>query len=361
MSEVDVPETGQNSQTPLPPVTAPVMELVGTSKYYQSRGNLFGGAGQRVTALSQVSLDFRRGEIFGLVGESGSGKTTCGRLMVGLERADAGQLVLEGQDITALRGRALKDFRRKVQIIFQDPYQSLNPQISILDSVAEPLITNRACPATEREARVLAALKAVGLSPPEDYAYRFPHQLSGGQRQRVAIARAMIIEPRLLVADEPTSMLDASYSAQIFDILLKVRQRFGTTIVLITHSLAAARYLCDRIAVIYRGHLMELGQAEQVITRPHHPYTQALIDATPKFGDCGDVPRYGALLMPERQVVEEAGCIFFRRCARAHLTRCSRQAPTWRALDDGSLVACHYADGAPDPGPEIESCPVPGL
>ncbi len=361
MSEQTPPQTDQLQRTP-PPLTAPVMELVGISKHYQSRGSIFGGAGERVTALNQVSLDFRRGEIFGLVGESGSGKTTCGRLMVGLERADAGQLVLEGREITALRGKDLKDFRRKVQIIFQDPYQSLNPQLSILDSVAEPLITSQACPASEREGRVLATLKAVGLSPAEDFAYRFPHQLSGGQRQRVAIARAMIIEPRLLVADEPTSMLDASYSAQIFDILLQVREKFGTTIALITHSLAAARYLCDRIAVIYRGHLMELGQAEQVINRPRHPYTQALIDATPKFGDCGDVPRYNALLQPERQATtEEAGCVFFRRCARAHLTRCSRQAPTWRRLEDGDMVACHYADGAPDPGPEIESCPVPGL
>ncbi|MCA1989719.1 MAG: ABC transporter ATP-binding protein, partial [Desulfarculus sp.] len=182
-----------------------------------------------------------------------------------------------------------------------------------------------------------------------------------GQRQRVAIARAMIIEPRLLVADEPTSMLDASYSAQIFDILLKVREQFGTTIVLITHSLAAARYLCDRIAVIYRGHLMELGPAEQVINHPRHPYTQALIDATPKFGECGDVPRYNTLLQPERQAAPEAGCAFFRRCARAHLARCARQAPAWRRLDDGGMVACHYADGAPDPGPDMESCPLPGI
>jgi peptide/nickel transport system ATP-binding protein len=361
MPDLRVTDNGQPRPAPTPPITTPVMELVGISKFYQSRGGVFGGSGERVTALNQVSLDFRRGEIFGLVGESGSGKTTCGRLMVGLERADAGQLVLEGREITALRGKDLKDFRRKVQIIFQDPYQSLNPQLSILDSVAEPLITSQACPASEREGRVLATLKAVGLSPAEDFAYRFPHQLSGGQRQRVAIARAMIIEPRLLVADEPTSMLDASYSAQIFDILLKVRENFGTTIVLITHSLAAARYLCDRIAVIYRGHLMELGQAERVITQPRHPYTQALIDATPKFGDCGEVPRYNALLAPERQGGEGAGCVFFRRCARAHLTRCSRQAPVWRRLEDGDMVACHYADGAPDPGPDIAACPAPGL
>ncbi|MFZ5587114.1 MAG: oligopeptide/dipeptide ABC transporter ATP-binding protein [Thermodesulfobacteriota bacterium] len=352
-------EPSASQPTTAAPDLGPVMELKAVSKFYQSQGSIFGGPGQRVTALSDVSLSFQPGEIFGLVGESGSGKTTCGRLMVGLERASQGRLLLEGDDITGLKGRALREYRRKVQIIFQDPYQSLNPQLSILDSVAEPLITNRACRPAEREGRVLAALKAVGLSPPESFAYRFPHQLSGGQRQRVAIARAMIIEPRLLVADEPTSMLDASYSAQIFDILLKVRQRFGTTIVLITHSLAAARYLCDRIAVIYHGHLMEMGTADQVITEPRHPYTQALIDATPKFGECGDVPRYATLLSPERPATEHAGCVFFRRCARAHLTRCSRQAPEWRGLDHGRLVACHYAESAPEPSAEAGACLLP--
>jgi peptide/nickel transport system ATP-binding protein len=329
--------------------TPPILELRGLSKHYRSRGRLGRGGGQTVVALNQVSLDFRPGEIFGLVGESGSGKTTCGRLIVGLEKADQGELVLEGQSYSTLKGESLRAYRRRVQIIFQDPYQSLNPQLSILDSVAEPLVTNRVGDNKSRLMQVLATLKAVGLSPPEDYVYRFPHQLSGGQRQRVAIARAMILGPKVLVADEPTSMLDASYSAQIFDILLEVRERLATTIILITHSLAAARYLCDRIAVIYRGNLMEVGTAETVITNPRHPYTQALIDATPKFGDCAPLPRYGTLVSPERPASGAAGCVFFSRCGLARPTRCARQAPELLALAEGHLVACHYSQDATAP------------
>ncbi len=321
----------------------PILELREVVKTYRSRGRLLGGGGGTVVALNKVSLSFLPGEIFGLVGESGSGKTTCGRLIVGLEKADSGQIVLEGTDIAGLTGKALRGFRGKVQIIFQDPYQSLNPQISILDSVAEPLVTHKVGDSRGREQLVLETLKAVGLSPPENFAYRFPHQLSGGQRQRVAIARAMILQPRVLVADEPTSMLDASYSAQIFEILLEVRQRLGNTIILITHSLAAARYLCDRVAVIYRGSLMETGLADEVINNPRHPYTQALIDATPKFGDCGDVPRYDTLVSPERPGTGSAGCAFFRRCGWAHPLRCAREAPPLREFMPGRLVACHYA------------------
>lgn len=340
---------------------APLLELRGIGKQYRSKGRLGKkGGGQTVVALSEVSLEFRAGEIFGLVGESGSGKTTCGRLIVGLEKADQGELLLEGRSYGTLKGESLREYRRQVQIIFQDPYQSLNPQLSILDSVAEPLVTNRVGDAKTRLEKVLATLRAVGLSPPEDYAFRFPHQLSGGQRQRVAIARAMILGPKVLVADEPTSMLDASYSAQIFDILLEVRSRLATTIILITHSLAAARYLCDRIAVIYRGRLMETGPAEAVISDPRHPYTQALIDATPKFGDCGPITRYGTLVSPERPASGAAGCAFFRRCGLAHLGRCARQAPELRFLAPGHLVACHYLQEDPAPV-EGQACRLGGL
>ncbi|MBI5524291.1 MAG: ABC transporter ATP-binding protein [Desulfarculus sp.] len=332
-----------------PPQPATILELRGIGKQYRSKGRARQGGGQTVVALNNVTLDFRAGEIFGLVGESGSGKTTCGRLIVGLEKADQGELLLEGRSYGTLKGESLREYRRQVQIIFQDPYQSLNPQLSILDSVAEPLVTNRVGDNKERLEKVLTTLKAVGLSPPEDYAFRFPHQLSGGQRQRVAIARAMILGPKVLVADEPTSMLDASYSAQIFDILLEVRQRLATTIILITHSLAAARYLCDRIAVIYRGNLMETGPADAVISDPRHPYTQALIDATPKFGDCGPIKRYGTLVSPERPASGSAGCAFFRRCGLAHLGRCARQAPELTPLTLGHLVACHYASQTPVP------------
>lgn len=320
---------------------APVLELKEVSKTYHSQASRVWGRGRLVTALNRVSLSLNKGEIFGLVGESGSGKTTCGRLIVALEMPDSGHIALEGRDLTGLKGVELKQYRRKVQMVFQDPYQSFNPQLSILDSVAEPLITHRLAKPHEREERVLATLKTVGLSPPQEYAYRFPHQLSGGQRQRVAIARAIITDPTVLVADEPTSMLDASYAAQIFDVLLQVREQLGTTILFITHSLAAARYLCDRIAVIYWGNLMETGPADQVIGSPRHPYTQALIDATPKFGDCGEVPHFNTLLAADRPAVSTVGCAFFRRCQPADQTLCPLKTPPWTEVGPGHRVACH--------------------
>ena len=320
---------------------APVLDLSEVSKAYQSHASRVWGRGRLITALNKVSLSLNRGEIFGLVGESGSGKTTCGRLIVALEKPDSGRILLDGRDLTGLTGAELKQYRRKVQMVFQDPYQSFNPQLSILDSVAEPLITHRLAKPQDREQRVLAALKSVGLSPPQEYAYRFPHQLSGGQRQRVAIARAIITDPTCLVADEPTSMLDASYAAQIFDVLLQVREELGTTILFITHSLAAARYLCDRIAVIYWGNIMETGPADQVIGNPRHPYTQALIDATPKFGDCAEIPYFNTLLEADRPAMSTVGCAFFRRCQPADPDLCPVKTPEWTEVGPGHRVACH--------------------
>jgi len=322
-----------------------ILELRQVTKRYQTRGNILGRGRKEVLALNQISLQVRAGEIFGLVGESGSGKTTAGRLIVGLEKPDKGEIFLNGQDIVGLKGKALRRYRRQVQMVFQDPYQSFNPQVSIMDSVGEPLLTQGVAKGVERERMVLAALKEAGLSPAESYAFRFPHQLSGGQRQRVAIARAMILAPSLLVADEPTSMLDASYSAQIFDLLLGVRERLGATVLFITHSLASARYLCDRVAVIYRGNLMEIGPAQEVIRNPRHPYTQALLDATPKFGRCEDIPRYNTLLRAERPAADSGvGCGFFRRCGLAQRARCSVETPEFRAMGEGHLCACHYVE-----------------
>ena len=318
-----------------------ILKLENLRKTYQSRGGIF-GQGKEVVALDDISLEVHAGEVFGLVGESGSGKTTCGRLVVGLEKPDSGGILLNGIQVTGLRGKALRRYRRLVQMVFQDPYQSLNPQLSILDSVAEPLITHRACPAGEREDRAAEALRMVGLSPAEQYLYRFPHQLSGGQRQRAAIARAMILEPTCLVADEPTSMLDASYSAQIFQILLEVRKRLGSTIIFITHSLAAARYLCDRLAVIYHGQLMELGPAREVIANPRHPYTQALMEATPRFGRAARTAENKApLLEGRRTAAPGVGCAFFPRCARADWAVCSRRASGWVEVGPDHMAACH--------------------
>jgi oligopeptide/dipeptide ABC transporter ATP-binding protein len=317
-----------------------ILQMRNVSKIYRSKGNLFRGSGKEVIALNRISLDIFKGEIFGLVGESGSGKTTAGRLIVSLEETTSGRIFLDNREATGLKGRPLKAFRRKVQMIFQDPYQSLNPQRSVYDTVSEPLKIHRMGNASERKEKVREALKAVGLSPPDDFLLRYPHRLSGGQRQRVAIARAMVLDPEFVIADEPTSMLDASISAQIFNILLAMRKNFGVTQMFITHSLAAARYLCDRIAVIYRGHLMELGPAEEVIRHPKHPYTQALIDAVPKFGHAKNDRRYGTLLGKHHEVREDKGCIFYPRCAVANDDQCPRKEPGLTETGAGHLVAC---------------------
>jgi len=317
-----------------------VLKIRDVSKIYKTKGAFFGSSGKDVTALNRISLDIFKGEIFGLVGESGSGKTTMGRLIVGLEDVNSGEILLGGRKIIGLRRRAQKEFRRKVQMIFQDPYQSLNPQRSIYNTVSEPLKIHGMGNASTRKDLARETLQSVGLSPPDDFLFRYPHRLSGGQRQRVAIARAMILSPEFVISDEPTSMLDASISAQIFNILLEMRNRSGVTQMFITHSLAAARYLCDRVAVIYRGNLMEVGPAEEVIRNPKHPYTQALLDAVPKFGHDRDAKRYGSLLTKDRDVDEDAGCVFFPRCAAAHEDRCGRKQPGLAQLGDGHFVAC---------------------
>ncbi len=333
-----------------------ILRLERVSKRYRSRGTIFGGPGKEIVALNQLSLEIRKGEIFGLVGESGCGKTTTGRLIVKLEEPDSGDIFLDGRDITGLKGKRLKGFRKEVQMIFQDPYQSLNPQLSILDTVSEPLLIHKIGSGTERRELVWRALKSVGLSPPGDFVHRFPHQLSGGQRQRVAIARATVLKPKLVVADEPTSMLDASISAQIFNILKEMRDRLHVTLLFITHNLAAARYLCDRIAVIYKGTLVEKGAADEVIRQPSHPYTQALIDALPRFG-CDRLKPYDTLLKGERSGVTYAGCVFYHRCKVARRLKCSLERPDFKETTATHGVACFYAEelgqGAPA---EADAC-----
>ncbi|KKL80066.1 hypothetical protein LCGC14_2008540 [marine sediment metagenome] len=320
-----------------------IIELVRVSKFYRSKSSFFKEQKEAIIALDQISLKIFEGEIFGLVGESGSGKTTVGRLIVKLEEPNEGKIYLGENEITGLKGTPLKDFRFKVQMTFQDPYQSLNPQFSIYDTVAEPLIIHRMGNAETRPATVREVMTSVKLSPPDDFFNSFPHQLSGGQRQRVAIARAMILKPRFLVADEPTSMLDAIITAQIFNILLEIRKKYNTTLLFISHSLAATRYLCDRIAVIYRGNLVETGPAEEIIQNPRHPYTQALIDALPKFARCEETVRYDTLLRPERQGSTYGCCSFFNCCKIADPLKCSREKPHMEKVGEAHEVACFFS------------------
>jgi len=334
----------------------PVVELEKVSKIYKTKASFFGTTGKDVVALNEVSLQIMRGEIFGLVGESGSGKTTAGRLIVKLEEPESGKIYLDDEEIDGLKGKALKDYRRKVQMIFQDPYQSLNPQRSIFDTVSEPLAVHGIGKRDAKKNMVWLAMESAGLLPPGDFLYRYPHQLSGGQRQRVAIARAMILNPAFVVADEPTSMLDASISAQIFNILLAMREEHHITLLFITHSLAAARYLCDRIAVIYKGNLMEVGPAEEVIHSPKHPYTQALLDALPRFGESEKGGHYGTLRKVERETFGQGGCAFFPRCREARRMKCGRESPALIEVSPTHWAACFYLDEKSEIGDEGEAC-----
>jgi peptide/nickel transport system ATP-binding protein len=261
----------------------PMVQIQGIKKTYSEDRSLFAGSAPALTAIDGVSLCIEKGEVFGLVGASGSGKTTLGRLLLKLEEIDAGQIRFQGKDISGLKGAALKDFRRRVQLIPQDPYQSLNPYMSIFDTVAEPLIIHGIRSSEARRQKTAQALDAAGLSPAADFFPSYPHQLSGGQRQRAAIARAMVLSPEFVIADEPTSMLDDTISFTIFKLLADLRKTQGVTLLFITHDLAAARFLCDRIAVIYKGQIVESGLSEQVINNPGSDYTRALIKAQPRF------------------------------------------------------------------------------
>ncbi len=322
-----------------------IIRLEQVSKTYRGKRNLMGKRRKDVTALDRISLAVMKGEIFGLIGESGSGKTTAGRLITKLEEPEKGNIYLDGIDIGGLKGKALKEFRQKVQMIFQDPYQSLNPHMSVIDTVSEPLSIHRKGDRWKIKEMAEEAIKTVGLSPPQDYFQSFPHQLSGGQRQRVAIARAMVIRPGFVVADEPTSMLDASISAQIFNILLDMRDRFHVTIFFISHSLAAARYLCDRIAVIYRGNMVELGPGKDLINNPAHPYTKALIDALPSYGNPRGFEPYGTLLTNRhRGHYDLQGCPFHERCAVSKGLECSRQRPLLKEIEKDHFVACFQTE-----------------
>jgi len=322
----------------------PVIKMDRISKIYRPKRTLFGTkSADKIVALNQVSFQINLGEIFGLVGESGSGKTTAGRLMVKLEKPNKGRVFLDGEDMTRIRGKMLKAFRAKVQMIFQDPYQSLNPQLSIYDTVAEPLIVHRRGDHNGRSEKVAQALSAVRLTPAQDFFPRYAHELSGGQRQRVAISRAMVLNPEFIVADEPTSMLDATTSYQIFSIISALRDKYHVTFLFITHSLAAANFLCDRIAVIYRGNLVEIGLARKIIRHPAHPYTMALLDALPVYSKDSACTFYNTLLETRHETPDHDHCPFFPRCRKADLNQCAGERPTMTNLSDTHSVACFKA------------------
>ncbi len=260
----------------------PIITVENLTKRFHPRSGFF-SPGQANTAVDGISFKIESGQSFGLVGGSGSGKTTTGRMLVRLADPTSGRILFRDQgrtiDVATLRGRSLKAFRRRAQIIFQDPYESLNPRRTVFDSVIEPLRVHRIGGPNQWRQRAEAILVRVGIAPPRRYLFRYPHELSGGQRQRVAIARALIIEPVLLVADEPTSMLDVSVRAGVIQLLDQLRRDLGVSYLLITHDLAVARYLCDEVAVMRAGQIVEQGQVEELLGNPGHEYSKALLAA----------------------------------------------------------------------------------
>jgi oligopeptide transport system ATP-binding protein len=327
-------------------VTDVLVQVRGLEVHFPVRsGTVLARVTGAVRAVDGVDLDIRRGETLGLVGESGCGKSTTGRAILQLVRPTAGQVLFDGIDLVELRGRELRPLRRRMQIVFQNPYASLDPRMTVESIVAEPLELHRVLSGQARRDRVQELLALVGLDPA--HARRFPHEFSGGQRQRVGIARALALEPEFVVADEPISALDVSIQAQILNLLQDLKQRLGLTLLFIAHDLAAVRHLCDRVAVMYLGKIVELGPAREVVARPLHPYTQALVSAVPVPDPAAAAARRRIVLRGDlpSPLDPPSGCRFRTRCVWA-FERCSVEEPQLREPAGGRTVACHLLESA---------------
>jgi oligopeptide/dipeptide ABC transporter ATP-binding protein len=320
-----------------------LLEVQNLVKHFPVGGGMFSGPTGLVRAVDDVSFSIQRGETVGLVGESGCGKTTTGRCILQLERATSGRILFEGVDLTTLDQAALRAVRRKVQVIFQGPYSSLNPRMTIGQILAEPLKVHGIVPdGAQREARVRELLEQVGLLP--QHARRYPHQLSGGQRQRVGIARALAMEPALIVCDEPVSALDVSIQAQIINLLEDLQQRLGLTYLFIAHDLSVVRHISDRVVVMYLGKVVEVADRQALYEDPLHPYTRALLSAVPIPDPALEARREHTVLRGEvpSPLSPPPGCVFHPRCPRAEAI-CSAQVPQLREIKPGHRGACHFA------------------
>jgi oligopeptide transport system ATP-binding protein len=316
-----------------------LLSVAGLTKYFPVvKGIVRARRVGEVKAVDGVSFDVSPAETLGLVGESGCGKTTTGRMLLRLLEPTDGQICYRGVELTQLKPRDMDRYRRKLQIIFQDPYASLNPRITVGDAIGEPLIAHGMADAKAARERVLQLLDVVGLAP---FHYnRYPHEFSGGQRQRVGIARALVLEPEFIVADEPVSALDVSIQAQIINLLERIQAAFGLTFLFISHDLGVIRHISDRVLVMYLGKIVEMAAADELFTLPLHPYTQALLSAIPSARPgmakerillSGDVP---SPLHPP------SGCRFHTRCPKA-MPQCKAEEPLWKEVTNGHYTACH--------------------
>jgi oligopeptide transport system ATP-binding protein len=317
-----------------------ILEVRDLVKHFEVGGGLFGGPPGLVKAVDGVSFAIRRGETLGLVGESGCGKTTTGRCILQLERPTSGQVLFEGVDLTKLGQVELRAVRRRVQVIFQDPYSSLNPRMTVGQIIAEPLGVHGIVPERRaREARMKSLLDRAGLLPA--MALRYPHELSGGQRQRVGIARALAMEPSLIVCDEPVSALDVSIQAQIINLLEELQAEFGLTYLFVAHDLSVVRHISDRVAVMYLGKIVEITDRKSLYDNPLHPYTKALLSAVPIPDPAVEAGRERTVLGGEvpSPLNPPPGCVFHPRCPIA-IDECRRAVPELREIRPEHRVAC---------------------
>ena len=320
-----------------------LLEVKGLVKHFPiHRGILFNKQVGAVKAVDGLNFTVREGETLGLVGESGCGKSTTGRLILRLIEPTAGEVKFQGRDVTSLNASEMRELRRDMQIVFQNPYASLDPRMTIGDSIAEPLVVHKIFKTrAEREKRVRELLDRVGLNPA--YAERYPHEFSGGQRQRIGIARALAIKPKFIVADEPVSALDVSVQAQVLNLLEDLQKEFGLTYLFIAHNLSTVEHISDRVAVMYLGRMVELASSTELYANPKHPYTQALLSAVPEPDPTkkkqriilqGDIPS---------PVNPPSGCTFHTRCPFA-TDLCKAQVPEWQDTGNEHFVACHHVD-----------------
>jgi oligopeptide transport system ATP-binding protein len=322
----------------MPDASEPLLRVQHLKKYFPIHKGVLGRVAAHVKAVDDISFEIHRGETFGLVGESGCGKTTAGRAILRLIEPDDGTIRFDGVDVLSLGKQELRRKRRDMQIIFQDPFASLNPRMTIRTIVGEPFAIHRIASGSERDDRVVHLLQTVGLD--SGVMNRYPHEFSGGQRQRIGIARALALKPKLIVADEPVSALDVSIQAQIINLLADLQQQFGLTYLFISHAIPVIEHISTRIGVMYLGKLVEVGTSKQICTAPRHPYTQALLSAVPIPDPAarkqrvvlrGDVPT---------PINPPAGCRFHTRCPIA-VERCRVEEPPLRQIEDGRDVACH--------------------
>ena len=319
-----------------------LLRLENVRKYFVANRALVERARKYVKAVDGVSFSLRCGETLGLVGESGCGKSTLGQTILKLEEATDGHIWYRGVDITTLKHADMRPLRREMQIIFQDPYSSLNPKMTVGSIVGEPMLVHRLCDGPERNRRVGELLEMVGLRP--EHAKRYPHEFSGGQRQRIGIARALAVDPKLIICDEAVSALDVSIQAQVLNLLVRLQKDMGLTYIFIAHGLATVKHISDRVGVMYLGKLVELADDDEIYKNPLHPYTRALISAIPEPDP--DRPHNREVLTGDvpSPVDPPSGCRFHTRCPQA-TERCRTEEPEFRDMGGEHFVACHLMDG----------------